>query len=138
MNQTTTNPGKGLGVGGFVLSLVAIVGYFIVAGIAALQAATTGGGTTTMIVWCIICALALLLSFMGYRKSRAVNMKNGIGMAGIIISAVALILSVWSIVGIREVATNPDVEKARQDIRNSLEEMQDEMQHSMDSLQQEH
>lgn len=137
MNDTSTNPGKGLGVGGFVLSLVAIVGYFIVGGIATVQAlASPGGGTTTMIVWCVICALALLLSLMGYRKSAAAGAKKGLALAGIIISLVALLLSIWAMVGLREVSTNPELEKARQELKNEWDKGMDKMKDEMNEQQQ--
>jgi len=141
MNETTmnsnpaNNPGKGLGVGGFVIALVSIVGYFVVAGIAALQAVATGGGTGTMIMWSVICALGLLLSFMGYRKSSAVGMKNGIAIAGIVIGAVALILSVWTMIGLKAAAEDPEMQKARQELKDAMNDGLNKMEKDIDNMQ---
>lgn len=142
MNENASNPGKGLGTGGFVLSLVAIVGYFIVGGIATLAAiASPGGGTTTMIVWIVICALALLLSYMGFKKSSAVGAKKGLATAGIVISLVALVLSVWALIGLREVSNSPELQKAREEMKDAInkgmedikEDIKEEIEESKDS-----
>lgn len=120
MSETTTNPGKGMGVAGFVLALIGIVGYFIVGGIAGLSAATTGGGVGLMIFWCVFCALALLLSFLGFKKSSAAGAKKGLATAGIVIGAVALGLSIWGTIGVNAVANDPTLGKLRNELKDEL------------------
>ncbi len=122
MSETTTNPGKGMGVFGFVLSLVAIIGYFIVGGIATVQAvAGKGGGGTTMIIWIVLCLLALGLSFMGFRKSAAAGAKKGLAIAGIVISAVALVLSILAYVGLSKVSEMPEMQELRDKTHEAIE-----------------
>jgi hypothetical protein len=142
MSESTTNPGKGMGVAGFVLALIGIVGYFIVGGIAALSAAATGGGVGLMIFWCVFCALALLLSFLGFKKSSAVGAKKGLATAGIVIGAVALGLSIWGTIGVNAVASNPELGKFRNELKNELnkgmEDGMNDLKHTLDSLENAH
>ena len=60
-NTAPTTAGKGMGVAGFVISLVALVLYFIVAPMAGL-AAIVGGGMGLSIFWTILSVLGLVLS----------------------------------------------------------------------------
>ncbi|MBL7943714.1 MAG: hypothetical protein JNM00_13155 [Flavobacteriales bacterium] len=130
--QTSANPGKGLGITGFILSLVAFVGYWIVGGIATMQALASGGGGTTMIIWIVLCFLALLLSVMGFQKSSKAGAKKGLAIAGIVISAVALVLSILAYTGLSKVANDPTLQKAREEMRDALEQGMDDIQHQME------
>ncbi|MFM9985074.1 MAG: hypothetical protein ACKVOK_07550 [Flavobacteriales bacterium] len=142
MSESTTNPGKGMGVAGFVLALVGIVGYFIVAGIAGLSAAATGGGVGLMIFWCVFCALALFLAFMGFKKSSAVGAKKGLATAGIVIAAVGLALSIWTTIGVNTIANDPSMNKLRDGIKDEfnkgMEKGLDDFKQKMDSLDDAH
>lgn len=90
---TPTNAGKGMGIAGFVISLVALVIYFIVAPIAGL-AAFAGGGMGLSIFWTILSALGLTLSIMGFMKAKNGNGKKGMAIAGLVIGIIATIMSV--------------------------------------------
>lgn len=119
---TSSNPGKGLGITGFVLSLVALVGYFIVGGIATMQALTTGGGGTTMIIWIVLCLAAVVLSILGFQKSAKVGAKKGLAIAGLVIGGVALILSLLAYSGLSKVASDPTLQQVRDEAKQMLEE----------------
>lgn len=123
-------------MGGFILSLVSVLGYFIVAAIATGQAAVSRGGATTMIFWCTICTLALLLSLMGYRRSSATGSKAGLALAGMIISIGALLLSVWSFIDIRSAANNRDVENVKQELMDGFNLEIDKLKKQMNEQEQ--
>ncbi len=101
-NTAPTNAGKGLGVAGFVISLVALVLYFIVAPMAGL-AAFAGGGMGLSIFWTILSVVGLLLSIMGFMKAKAGNGKKGLAIAGLVIGIIATIMSVRLVFAVREI-----------------------------------
>lgn len=140
MNENASNPGKGLGTGGFVLSLVAIVGYFIVAVMATASAALSGS-SSMLLIWAVICGIALLLSFMGYRKSAAAGAKKGLATAGIVISLVALVLSGYGHYSLNKAMSDPAFQKAREEMKDALDQgfdkMKEDMKNASDSLENE-
>ncbi|MGZ4035400.1 MAG: hypothetical protein ACXVPU_01685 [Bacteroidia bacterium] len=103
MEQTTQTPqtpqGKGMAVAGFVISLVGLVLYFIIAGIVALQA-LAGGGYGLGIFWLVLCLLGTGLSVMGMMKLGKTGGKKGLSIAGMIIGLVAVILTLLLVMGI--------------------------------------
>ncbi len=101
-NNTTTAPapqGKGLGTAGFVISLVALVFWFIVAGICTVSA-LVGGGMGLAIFWLILSLLGAGLSVMGMMKLGKTGGKKGLAITGMILGIVATILSVMTVMGV--------------------------------------
>jgi len=137
MNENATNPGKGLGTGGFVMSLVSIIGYFIVSLMAA-ASAMLSGSSSMLLIWAVISAIALLLSFMGYRKSAAVSAKKGLATAGIVISLIAVILSAYSHFTINSAMTDPSLQKVRDEMKDSINKgmdgVREDIQQEQDSM----
>jgi hypothetical protein len=108
MEQTqNVNPGKGLGVAGFVISLVAMVIYFPIYLIAC-TAALVGGGMGLAIAWTIISVLGTVLGVMGRNKSAAVGAKTGLATAGMVIGILAVLscaYMIWSVMQIHSVSS---------------------------------
>ena len=101
--QTTQTPqGKGMGIAGFVISLVGLVFYFIVAGIVGLQA-LAGGGYGLGIFWLILCLAGTVLSILGMMKLGKTGGKKGLSIAGMVIGIVATILTLMLVIGISKV-----------------------------------
>jgi hypothetical protein len=95
MSEENVQPqGKGLAVGGFVLSLVSLIFAswifaMVVVGMA------TGGGKGLAYFWVVLCLASVVLSVMGMMKLGKTGGKKGLGIAGMIIGIVA---TVWSII----------------------------------------
>ncbi len=106
MEQTNENQptkaGKGASIGGFVISLVAIVGWLFVSA-AALFAAVLGGGTGLAIGWAVFTLIGVVLSVMGFMAAKKGNGKKGLAIAGLIIGLLAFLLSVRTVFGVMEV-----------------------------------
>ncbi len=133
------NPGKGLGVAGFVISLVALVLWFIITGIAVL-AAVAGGGMGLAITWLVISLLGTVLSVMGFMKSKAAGAKKGLAIAGLVCGIVATLLSVRTVFAVKTVhETAGDVgkellEKMGEGMKEGMQQALDSMQSSMDEV----
>lgn len=102
MEETAQKPqGKGLAITGFIISLVAIVFFWIISPIT-LLAAVAGGGWTMSIIWLVLSLAGTILSFMGMKKLGATGGKKGLAMTGLILGAVAVILCAWLIYGVTQ------------------------------------
>ncbi len=113
-NQTTQKPeGKKLAIAGFVISLVALVFYLIIAGIVALQAAL-GGGYGLGIFWLILSLVGTALCVFGMTKLGKTGGKKGLAIAGIIVGIIALVLS------IKLVTSISDIQKTGADLGNEF------------------
>jgi hypothetical protein len=100
MEQTSQTPqGKGLAVTGFVISLVGLVFYWMIAGIVGLQA-LAGGGYGLGIFWLVLCLAGTIMAVMGMQKLGKTGGKKGLAIAGLVIGAVATILSLLLVIGI--------------------------------------
>jgi hypothetical protein len=126
MEQTnnTAPQGKGMAVTGFVIALVAIVGWFIVSGIAVLAAAATGGGMGLAITWLIISLLSAVLSVMGMMKLGKTGGKKGLAIAGLVIGAVATIMSVTTVLAVKKAAAVGD--QFKDSFGAEMQKLQDE------------
>jgi hypothetical protein len=104
MEETTTQKpeGKGLGVAGFVISLVALVLWIVVSGIA-VAAAMLGGGMGLSIFWLILSLLGTGLSVLGMMKLGKTGGKRGLAITGMVLGIVATILSVTTVMGVSKV-----------------------------------
>ena len=130
--QPGTPQGKGMAVAGFVISLVALVFYFVIAGIVALQA-LAGGGYGLGIFWLILSLLGTGLSVMGMMKLSKTGGKKGLAIAGMVIGLVAVVLTLLLVMGISKAQQAGD--KFKDAMEQSTQQMQSEMNQAMDSLQ---
>jgi len=101
INTSTTNAGKGLGVSGFVIALVALVLWIFVSG-AAVLSAVAGGGMGLAIFWIILSSLGAGLSLMGLMKALKGGGKKGLAITGIVLGLLATILSVRTVFAVKE------------------------------------
>jgi hypothetical protein len=140
MEQATQKPeGKGMGVAGFVISLVALVLYIVIAGIVAVQAAL-GGGYGLGIFWLIFSLLGTGLSVMGMMKLGKTGGKKGLAITGMILGIVATLLSAWLVMGIGKIQEssamfgNEFKEAMEQGMNQSMDSLQMEMNNMTDSM----
>jgi hypothetical protein len=98
--------GKGLAVGGFVLSLVGTIFAPIIAGIVVLSMAATFaetgevGGKGLMYFWVVLCLGSVAMSAMGMMKLGKTGGKKGLAIAGLVIGIVGTIWSVMLLMGL--------------------------------------
>lgn len=142
MEQTTQAPqGKGMAVAGFVIALVALVFYFVVAGIVTVQAAL-GGGYGLGIFWLVVSLLGTGLSVMGMMKLGKTGGKKGLAIAGMVIGIVAVILTVMLVMGIGKIQDAGSKfgdefgDKFKQEMEKATQDMQNDLNQSLDSLSQ--
>lgn len=140
MEQTQQTPqGKGMGVAGFVISLVALVFYFIVSPIVLLQAAL-GGGYGLGIFWLLLALAGTGLSVMGMMKLGKTGGKRGLAITGMILGIIATILTVLLVIGIGSAQKAGDEfgdqfkEAMEQGMQQGFDSMAVEMEQSMDSV----
>lgn len=126
-NNATQPQGKGLAVAGFVIALVALVFYFIIAGVVTVQAAL-GGGYGLGIFWLILSLAGTAMCVMGMMKLGKTGGKKGLAIAGMIIGLVALILSALLVMGIG--AIQEEAKKQGSDFSNKLEEAMKDMENA--------
>ncbi len=130
--QTTPTPqGKGMGVAGFVISLVALVIYWIVAPIVAISA-LAGGGYGLGIFWLVLSLIGTLLSVMGMMKLGKTGGKKGLAMTGMILGIVATILSVMMIMGISKAQKAGNI--LGDSFKNAMENVSDSLKKNMDAV----
>jgi hypothetical protein len=128
-----TSAGKGLNVAGFVIALVALVLWIVIAGIAT-ASAMLGGGMGIAIFWLIISLLGTGLSVMGMMAANKGNGKKGLGIAGMVLGIVATILSFTTVLGVKKVHATvgdagkelfenlADTAKLRESLQNMIDE----------------
>ena len=143
MEQTTTTPqGKGMGVAGFVISLIAVVFFWIISPICIVQAAL-GGGWGLSGFWLVFSLFGTILSFMGMSKLGKTGGKKGLALTGLILGIVAILLCVWLMYGVSQAhamigdTMHDAIEEGMKSIGDSLSnEMKNAMEQAMDTLQQ--
>ena len=97
--ETTAPQGKGLAVGGFVLSIVGLMLSSWIAAIA-IAAVMLGGSPWIMYLWLVVCMASIVLSVMGMSKLKKTGGKRGLGIAGMIIGIVATVYAIILTLGI--------------------------------------
>lgn len=144
-NNTTTPvapQGKGMAVAGFVIALVGLVFYFLIA-VAVGAQAMFGGGYGLGIFWLVLCLAGTLLSVMGMMKLGKTGGKKGLGIAGMIIGIIATIMTLLLVMGIGKVheaagdkigeafenLQNLDTAAIRQSLENAIEGAADSTAH---------
>ncbi len=128
--NTTTNAGKGLGVAGFVISLVALVLWIFING-AAVLSAVVGGGMGLAIFWIIVSLLGALLAVMGFMRAKSGNGKKGLAITGLILGILATGLSVRTVFSVKE------VHAATGDLSKQFEKLGEGMTKALDSVNKE-
>ena len=132
MEQTqNTSAGKGMGVAGFVISLVAVALWIIIAGMAYIAAAV-GGGMGLAIFWTVLSILGFALSFMGFKAAKAGGGKTGLAMTGVVLGLVAVLLSGWMIYNVHFIQTSMgDLTKG---FEEGFDKLKEGMNQAFDSL----
>lgn len=140
MEQTNTNTpqtpeGKGMGVAGFVISLVALVIFWIISPMALFSAAL-GGGMGLAGFWLVLSILGTLLSVMGMDKLGKTGGKKGLAMTGMILGIISILLSVWLIMGV--VRVQKEIGDTGKELMNTIEQgMKEGIQQAVDSMKSE-
>jgi hypothetical protein len=129
MEETTQKPqGKGLALTGFILSLVALVFFWIISPIS-LLAAVAGGGWTLSIIWLVLSLASVILCFMGMKKLGATGGKKGLAMTGMILGIVAVLLCAWLLYGVSQ-AQSVAADAMNQfggDFNNAMQQLNDSL-----------
>ena len=125
-NTQVQPQGKGLGVAGFVISLIALVGWLFV-GLGALAKAALdgvqgkdGGGMGLMIGWLVFSLLGTVLSMMGMMKLGKTGGKKGLAITGMILGIVATLLSAWVCYGLSQVKVGSSIKDKANAIEKEL------------------
>lgn len=118
MEQTTqlTKPeGKKMAIAGFVISLVTLIFYFIIAAIVATQA-VLGGGYGLGIFWLLLSVGSVGLCVVGMMKLNKTGGKKGLAITGMIVGLVATVLTIMLVTRIS------DMQQAGADFKSSFEQ----------------
>ena len=102
-NNTVQKPeGKGMGVAGFVISLVSLVllGFIW---ITVMFSAALGGGYGLGIFWLLLCLAGTILSIMGRGKLGKTGGKKGLATTGMVLGIISTVLSLWMVIQIGQV-----------------------------------
>lgn len=146
MEQTTTTTttqiqpvapqGKGMATAGFVISLIALVFYFVIA-IAVAAQALMGGGYALGIFWIVLSLVGTGLCVMGMMQLGKTGGKRGLAIAGMICGLIALILTTMLVMGIGKMqSAGTDMgDKWKEAIEQSGQQMQSEMNQATDTVQ---
>lgn len=142
MEQTQQTPqGKGLGIAGFVISVIALVLWLFISA-AAVLAAALGGGMGLAGFWLIFSLTGLVLSILGMMKLSKTGGKKGLAIAGLVIGLLATGLSASTVFGVMK--AHEEMEKAglgngvmdafTNELEKGLDSLDAEINKSLDSL----
>jgi Na+/melibiose symporter-like transporter len=121
VNEPTKVEGKGMGVAGFIISLVALIFAPIMAGIATASIAVGGSGWLAWF-WVVVSILSVVLSAMGMMKLGKTGGKKGLAIAGLVVGIVAVIWSLILAFGVQAIDNGVDqAEGDLQELRDRLE-----------------
>ena len=127
-----------MAIAGFVLALVALVFYVIVAAAVTFSAAL-GGGYGLGIFWLVLSLGGTILSVIGMMKLGKTGGKKGLAMAGMIIGIIAVILTTMLVMSISKIQSQTGAlgDQFKEAMEKGAEEMKTEMNQVIDSVQQE-
>jgi hypothetical protein len=96
--------GRGLGIAGFVISLISLlllglIGFFayaqiVAAGMESLAGTPTSGGYELSVSWLFVCILGLVISIIAMNKLSKTGGKKGLATSGMVIGIISTILTV--------------------------------------------
>ena len=130
--QTAQTPqGKGMGVAGFVISLVALALYIFIS-FAVMAQAVFGGGYGLGIFWLVLSLVGTLLSVMGMMKLGKTGGKKGLAITGMILGIVATLLSAMLVMKIGKV--QQEGSKVGDLFKNAMENVSDSLKKNMDAV----
>ncbi|MBA2613002.1 MAG: hypothetical protein H0U95_13600 [Bacteroidetes bacterium] len=105
--------GKKMALAGFIISLIALIGYFIVALTVAAQA-VLGGGYGLGIFWLLLSLGGMALCAMGMMKLGKTGGKKGLAVTGIVLGLIATALTIMLVSSIS------DIQKAGTELGSEL------------------
>lgn len=121
--------GKGLAVGGFILSLVGLIFTGLI-GVIAAGMIITGGSPWLAYLWVVLCIASVIMSAMGMSKLGKTGGKKGLGIAGLIIGIVATVWSLFMAIGLgainEGIGENKLDMQGLQELSNDLEKMENQ------------
>ena len=129
--NNTPNPGKGMGTGGFIISLVALVVGIVMYFIAVASAALTGGGMGLAIGWTVLSVAGLVLSIMGMNKSKAAGHKPGLAIGGLVCGILAVLLCASMMYAVHTAA---ELHGAVGGALDALQNMGDSLKNALDTM----
>jgi len=123
-NNAMQPQGKGLAIGGFILSLVGLIFTSVVMAIV-MANMMTGGGKGLAYFLVVLCLASVALSVMGMMKLGKTGGKKGLAIAGMIIGIVATIWAVLALLGLSamEGMANEVGADALNELNNSLNQL---------------
>lgn len=125
MSKSEVKPqGKGLGIAGFVISLVALI-FSPIVYTAVTFSVSLGGGMGMGYFWISLSLLSVVLSVIGMMKLGKTGGKRGLAITGMIIGIVATVWSLLLLSGVNEAVTQLD---------KSNIDMQEELTKALDDL----
>lgn len=148
ISESSVKPqGKGFGVAGFVISLVAIILFGLIAWVATMQAVEAGmksimgesttGGYGISLSWLVLSVIGLVLSVVGMTKLKKSGAKRGLAIAGLVISIITTLLCIVLVIGIKMANDEAQrrVDAATEAIKNfDMQKFADELNATTDSL----
>jgi hypothetical protein len=134
--------GKGMGIAGFVISLVGLVLYFVIAGLVTAQIMSAGMQTAMgtkvsvsyglVLFWLVVCILGLVLSIMGMIKLGRTGGKRGLAITGMVLGIIATILTVLLVAGVS--SANKKLEESAGVLQNIGSDVKAGFEQALDSL----
>lgn len=140
-SNTPTKAGKGLGVAGFVVSLVALILWMPISA-AAVFSAAFGGGMGLSGFWLIVSLLGLVFSILGLMKANKGGGKKGMAIAGLVIGLIASSLAVSTVIGVKKAQTEFEkaglggqfMETFQKGMEQGLDSLSNQMKGALDSV----
>src|SRR3989338_8093068 len=97
MSEENVQPqGKGMAIGGFILSLVGL----LLAGAVMVGSYMAMGSKVVAYLWVVLCIASVILSAMAMSKLGKTGGKKGLAIAGLIIGIVAVVYSIIVLMGL--------------------------------------
>lgn len=140
-SNTSTKAGRGFGIAGFVVSIVALVLWMPISA-AAVFSAAFGGGMGLSGFWLIVSLLGLLFSILGLMKAVKGGGKKGMAIAGLVIGLIASSLAVSTVIGVKKAQAEFEksglgsqfMETFQKGMEQGLDSLSNQMKEALDSV----
>jgi len=97
MSEENVQPqGKGMAIGGFILSLVGL----LLAGMVMVGSYMAMGSKVVAYLWVVLCIASVVMSAMAMSKLGKTGGKKGLAVAGLVIGIVAVVYSIIVLMGL--------------------------------------